>query len=232
MVEYFEDNSRHDSAVFHHEIITAEERIAVIRNPDLAQYLPKSERPVAPGDTDFFDIPDRIDPGLIAEHRRLLHEDFQQEAEWYDHTFLDERILNERAKIALRSATVKPISEAQASFDFVLGGSISMSIDSAAQVFTLKFKFVRNNNFSGLRLGHIDFLTPGYKHSYYNAMNDHLVELVAQKRIQKNDVLVSLLYQPKLDFRPFDFGMAILDIPNSQVLVKYGDQEFVQRVTV
>lgn len=229
-MQYLENTSHHDSVILQQSSISDEERLALIRNPDLQQYLPVEQRPVAGDDTDFFDQDTQVSRGLWMEHKRRLNEDFNLEAEWYDHAFLDDRILNEKTPITDVSVKVKTISDQQASFDFVLGGSIRMKTEGFKNMFTLKFKFVKNNNFRGLSLGHCDFVTPGYTHPYYNDINDKLVELVAENKIQKNDVLVSLLYQPEMDFRPFDFGMAILDINNRQMLIKYANQEFIHNL--
>lgn len=223
-------SAKYDTPIVKEEPITDEERIAMIRNPELQQYLPKSERPPNIRDKDFFDFDSSSYDRLHSEHIRRLKADFAKEAEFYDHVFLDERVLTEKYKITDMSVKLKPISNEQAEFDFILGGSIKIRIDYDTEIYTLKFKYVRNNNFTGLRLGHIDFMTPGYSHSYYSDINDNLVKLIAEDQLEKRDVLVSLLYQPKLDFRPFDFGMAILDINNRQMLIKYANEEFIKNV--
>lgn len=223
-------SAKYDTPIVKEEPITDEERIAMIRNPELQQYLSKSERPPNIRDKDFFDFDNSSYARLHSEHIRRLKDDFAKEAEFYDHVFLDERVLTEKYKITDMSVKLKPISNEQAEFDFILGGSIKIRIDYDTEIYTLKFKYVRNNNFTGLRLGHIDFMTPGYSHPYYSDINDNLVKLIAEDQLEKRDVLVSLLYQPKLDFRPFDFGMAILDINNRQMLIKYANEEFIKNV--
>lgn len=218
-------DSKYDRVILHEETITDEERIMMMRNPELQQYLPKSQRPPVMKDKDFFDFDNSSYARLHAEHLRRLDEDFAKEADFYNHVFLDDKILNEKYNITNMSINLKAISNEQANFGFVLGGSMKMRIDTVADMYTLKFKRLKLNNFKGLRLPHVDFTTPGYEHIYYSEYNDILLDIAKHESTNKDSVLVSLLYQPKLDFRPFDFGFAVLFVDERIMFVKYGQQE-------
>lgn len=215
--------SKHDSVILKEEPITQEEQIALIRNPELQRYLPKDERPPAMRDSDLFSF--QPNERLMREHEERLAKDFAEEAKFYDHAFLDERVLNEKHRIDEVKLNLKRIGDEQSEFGFILGGWVKFFTSIDKYFFTLKFKPISLNNFKGLRLGHVDLMTSGYSHPYYEEMNNILVDMIDTTEISKTDALVSLLYQPDLDFRPFDFGMVILDINNCQALLKFGNTD-------
>lgn len=212
-----------------YEPITVEERAMIIRDPELQRYAPKEYRTPGLG-TDYYDVSRDKMERLFGEHNRRLQKDFDDEAKFYDHVFLNDSILHTDFDITAINGGLKPIPEKQAEFGFVLGGYVNIhtTLQPKPNMYGLKFKRIKLNNFKGLRLPHVDFTTPGYNHGYYAQYNDMLIDAKQRYSIHKDSVLVSLLYQNKKDFdnRPFDFGLAVLFVDERTLFVKYGNKEY------